>query len=1428
MTEKRVVKNDFGNASEFVIGLTSPETILDRSSGAVTQPETINYKTYRPEVNGLFCEKIFGPSRDWECHCGKYKGIRYKNIICDRCGVEITHKKVRRERVGHIKLVVPIVHIWYFKSLPNKIGNLLGLSSKKLDQIVYYERYVVIQPGIKSSSGIEYMDFFTEEEYLNIMDTLPAENKLLDDSDQNKFIISTGAEAIKLLLQRLNLDALSVSLRNSIMNETSQQRKLDAIKKLKIVEAFRDSNKRISNKPEWMVMDVIPVIPPDLRPLTPLQGGTFATSDINDLYRRIIIRNNRLKRLIDINAPEVILRNEKRMLQESVDSLFDNSRKSNTVASEAGRPLKSLSDMLKGKQGRFRQNLLGKRVDYSGRSIIVVGPELKMHECGLPKDMALELFKPFVIRRLMDRGVVKTIKSAKKLIENKLEVVWDVLEYVMRGHPVLLNRAPTLHRLSIQAFQPKLIESKAIQLHPLTCAAFNADFDGDQMAVHVPLSQEAIAEATLLMLSSYNILNPANGAPIALPSKDMVLGLYYLTKGRRSTPEFPMKGEGMFFSDLEEVIIAINNKAISKNTYINLRTKVLNEKGELEESIIETVAGRAVFNKVMPAQLGFVDDLLTKKKLQSIVAKVYKITGMITTAKFLDDIKNLGFQYIHQGGLTFSLDDIKVPTEKQSILARSQEEVTAVWDNYYAGLITDTERYNQIIDIWTMANTEITNLLLRDLENDQDGFNCIYMMMHSGARGAIEQIRQLGGMRGMMAKLQKSKETSEGVIETPIVRSFKEGLDVIGYFISTHGARKGLSDSALRTADAGYLTRRLVDAAQDVTIKEEDCGTLRGLRITAIIVNDEVIVPLDARILGRVSLYDVHDPLTEEILVRSNEEITEEVVDKIDKTNIEGVYVRSVLTCEAKKGVCIKCYGRSLASGRMVQVGEAIGVIAAQSIGEPGTQLTLRTFHAGGIASNIATESSINAKFAGLVKFVNLKSVTTGGTSDKIDVVTGRACEVKIVDPADHNTVYMSSHLPYGAYLNVKEGDHVEKNQKICYWDPYNVVILSEVAGTVKFDSIEKDITYKEEYDEQSGHRGKVIIDSKEKIKSPAINILGHDGSVIAVHNIPVNAYLSVEDGEEIYPGHILAKLPRLMSKSGDITGGLPRIVELFEARNKANSAIVTDIDGYVRYGEIKRGNREIYVEANGGFSKKYLVPLSKHILVQDGDYVESCSRLSDGVISISDILSIKGVKAAQAYIVNQIQDVYRLQGVTINDKHLEVIVRQMMQKVEVVDSGDTLLLLNQVVSKAAFAEENNKVLGKHLVTEAGDTTLFTVGQLVELKDIEEENERLTSLNLKTVTVRAAVPATAAPKLQGITQASIDNDSFISAASFQDTTKVLSDAAVWGRRDVLEGLKENIIVGNLIPVGTGMSKYRDLIVYSKEEYERLEQSSETL
>ena len=1406
--------------SKISIGLASPESILEKSRGEVLKPETINYRTHKPERDGLFCERIFGPIKDFECACGKYKRIRYKGIICDRCGVEVTEKKVRRDRVGHINLVVPVAHIWYFRSLPNKMGYLLGLPSKKLDMIIYYERYVVIQPGdAKNVEGelLQKMDFLTEEEYLDILETLPQENQYLEDSDPTKFIAKMGAECLIELLERIDLDKLSYELRHKANTETSKQRKMEALKRLNVVEAFRDANLNRENNPEWMIMKVVPVIPPELRPLVPLDGGRFATSDLNDLYRRVIIRNNRLKRLVEIKAPEVILRNEKRMLQESVDSLFDNTRKSSAVKTESNRPLKSLSDSLKGKQGRFRQNLLGKRVDYSARSVIVVGPTLKLSECGLPKDMAAELYKPFVIRKLIERGIVKTVKSAKKIIDKREPVVWDILENVLKGHPVLLNRAPTLHRLGIQAFQPKLIEGKAIQLHPLVCTAFNADFDGDQMAVHLPLGPEAILESQLLMLASHSILNPANGSPITVPSQDMVLGLYYMTKERKSTKDYKVKGEGIIFYSAEEVTIAFNEKKVDLNASIKVRAKDFNEEGELVNQIIETTVGRVLFNEVVPEAAGYINEVLNKKSLRDIIGNILKVTDVPTTGTFLDAIKGMGYHFSFKGGLSFSLGDIIIPEEKAQMIADANGKVDTVIASYNMGMLTNKERYNQVIDIWGSTNNRLTELSMKRLREDQQGFNSVYMMLDSGARGSKEQIRQLTGMRGLMAKPKKSTAGGGEIIENPILSNFKEGLSILEYFISTHGARKGLADTALKTADAGYLTRRLVDVSQDVIVNEEDCGTLRGLEVAPLKKNDEIVETLGERIMGRISLNDVINPSTEEILVSASEEITEDVVKKIEASPIETVEVRSALTCEALRGICAKCYGHSLSTLKMVQKGEAVGVIAAQSIGEPGTQLTLRTFHVGGIAGNISEESALTAKFDGKIEIEDLRTVEgVDNDNNKVNIVISRTSEIKIVDKKTGITL-STNNIPYGSHIFSKNKGTIKKGDVICEWDPYNGVIVSEFEGKVVFENIDQGITYQVEIDEQTGFQEKVISESKNKKVVPTLIIENKKGEALRSYSLPLGAHLIVEEGDKIKAGKTLVKIPRKSGKAGDITGGLPRVTELFEARDPSNPAVVSEIDGVVSFGKIKRGNREIIVESKLGDIKKYLVKLSNQILVQENDFIKAGQPLSDGATTPSDILNIKGPSAVQQYLVNEIQEVYRLQGVKINDKHFEVVVRQMMRKVKIVDSGDTIFLESQLVHKNDFLEVNDAIYGMKVVESEGDSENIKAGQMISARALRDENSILRRSDKALIEAREAIPATAEPILQGITRASLQTKSFISAASFQETTKVLNQAAVSGKIDYLEGLKENVIVGKKIPAGTGMRDYDHIIVGSNHD-----------
>ncbi len=1421
------IKNNF---TKITIGLASPEEILENSFGEVTKPETINYRTYKPERDGLFCERIFGPTKDYECACGKYKRIRYKGIVCDRCGVEVTEKKVRRERSGHIELVVPIAHIWYFRSLPNKIGYLLGMPTKKLDAVVYYEKYIVIKPGAfegrTDKDGLEIngshrMDLLTEDEYLNILDTqLDPNNQLLPDDDPNKFIAKMGAEAIRDLLTDLDLDSISYELRDRANNDSSQQRKTEALKRLQVVEAFRSSKE--VNKPEWMIMKILPVIPPELRPLVPLDGGRFATSDLNDLYRRVIIRNNRLKRLVEIKAPEVILRNEKRMLQEAVDSLFDNSRKASAVKSESNRPLKSLSDSLKGKQGRFRQNLLGKRVDYSARSVIVVGPELKMGECGLPKLMAAELYKPFIIRKLIERGIVKTVKSAKKIVDRREPVIWDILENVMKGHPVLLNRAPTLHRLGIQAFQPKLIEGKAIQLHPLACTAFNADFDGDQMAVHLPLSNEAVLEAQILMLQSHNILNPANGAPITVPSQDMVLGLYYITKLRPGA-----KGEGLSFYGPEEAIIAYNDGKCDLHAPVKVLVDDIVE-GQPVKHIVETSVGRVVVNQIIPDELGFVNDIISKKSLRGIIARVIKAVGMARACAFLDGIKNLGYHMSYVAGLSFNLDDIIIPVEKEAIVEKGQREVEEITNNYNMGFITDNERYNQVIDAWTHVNDELGDVLMKEMTEADQGFNAVYMMLDSGARGSQDQIKQLSGMRGLMAKPQKAGAEGAQIIENPILSNFKEGMSVLEYFIASHGARKGLADTAMKTADAGYLTRRLVDVSHDVIITQEDCGTLRGLECRALKNGDEIVSSLGERILGRVSVHDIIHPTTGELICAAGEEINEEKADIIEKSPIEMVEIRSVLTCESKRGICAKCYGRNLATSRMVQLGEAAGVIAAQAIGEPGTQLTLRTFHAGGVAGNAAANASIVAKNNARIEFEEVRDVPFRDDESKdCRMVVSRLGEIRFIDP-NTDIVLSTLDLPYGSILYNKHGDIVKQGDLIAKWDPFNALIVTEYAGTLRFNDVIDGVTFKAETDDTTGLSEKIIIDAKDHTKVPTCDVLDADGNVLGTYNFPVGCHVVVEDGQKVSTGATLVKIPRAVGGAGDITGGLPRVTELFEARNPSNPAVVSEIDGEVTMGKLKRGNREIIVTPKHGEPHKYLVNLSKQLLVQEHDAVRAGTPLSDGVITPNDILAIKGPTAVQEYIVNEVQDVYRLQGVKINDKHFEIIVRQMMRKVQINDPGDTTFLEQELVDKLDFAEENDRIWGKKVVTDAGDSENLKAGQIITLRKLRDENSSLKRRDLRLVQVRDAVQATATQILQGITRAALGTKSFMSAASFQETTKVLNEAAIRGKQDRLEGMKENVICGHRIPAGTGLRQFDKLIVGSREDYERIEANKKTI
>ena len=1396
------------NFQRISISLASPEDIIERSHGEVLKPETVNYRTYKPERDGLFCEKIFGPTKDYECYCGKYKRIRYRGIVCDRCGVEVTEKKVRRERMGHIALTVPVAHIWYFKSAPNKISAVLGVPAKKLEAVIYYEKYIVIRPG---NSGLSKLDLLSEDEYLDILDKIP-ENDLLADDDPEKFVAKMGAEGIYDLLKEIDIDELAKDLRERMATETSQQRKAEVLKRLSIIKWFEES--KGVNRPEWMIMKVIPVIPPDLRPLVPLDGGRFATSDLNDLYRRVIIRNNRLKRLIEIKAPEVILRNEKRMLQEAVDSLFDNSKKSSAVKSESNRALKSLSDSLKGKQGRFRQNLLGKRVDYSARSVIVVGPELQMHECGLPKFMAAELYKPFIIRKLIERGIVKTVKSAKKIVDRKDPVIWDILENVMKGHPVLLNRAPTLHRLGIQAFQPRMIEGKAIQLHPLACTAFNADFDGDQMAVHLPLSNAAVMEAQLLMLGSQNILNPANGTPITVPSQDMVLGLYYITKIRPNA-----KGQGLKFYGPEEVIVALNERAIELHAKVSVRLPKDKMNPEAGTQMVETTAGRIIVNQFVPEEVPYVNEVLGKKALRKIITEVIKNTGVSRTAHFLDDIKNLGYDRAFRAGLSFNLGDVLVPPEKYDLINEGYRQVEEIKNNYGMGFITDNERYNKVIDLWTSIDNKLTGIVEKQISADQQGFNPVYMMLDSGARGSTQQIKQLCGMRGLMAKPQKSGAAGAEIIENPIVSNLKEGMTVLEYFISTHGARKGLADTALKTADAGYLTRRLVDVSHDVIINEEDCGTLRGLIATAIKNKDEVVESLGERILGRTSVHDIFNPITGELIIKAGEEIREATANLIDSLPIEQVEIRSVLTCESRKGVCAKCYGRNLATSRMVEKGEVVGVIAAQSIGEPGTQLTLRTFHVGGTASSTAADSSIESKYNGKLQFEELRTLQRVSDEGSVqDVVVSRMTELKIIDE-NTGITFSTYDVPYGSILYKKDGDAVQKGDLICEWDPYNAITIVETSGTVRYESMVAGSTYREESaDEFSNNKDKVIIESRDKTKNPSIYIVDENGESLKQYNLPVGAHIPVSDGQQVKVGDIIMKIPRAIGKSNDITGGLPRVTELFEARTPSSPATISELNGEVHMGKITRGNREIFVRNKSGVEKKYLVPLSKQILVQENDYVRAGSRLSDGGISPTDILNVLGPVKAQEYIVNEVQAVYRLQGVKINDKHFEIIVRQMMRKVQIISPGDTEFLQEELVDKWRFMDANDAIYGKRYIIDAGDSQRFKKGDIIFEREFHNENESLARQNLKLMVVRDARPATASQVLQGITRAALKTDSFISAASFQETTKVLSEAAIRARVDDLEGLKENVICGHLIPAGTGQKDFQDIVVSSKEDY----------
>jgi DNA-directed RNA polymerase subunit beta' len=1393
----RIQENAMRDISSITISLASPDDILSRSFGEVTKPETINYRSFRPEKDGLFCEKIFGPTRDWECFCGKYKRIRYKGIICDRCGVEVTQKSVRRERMGHIGLAVPVVHIWFFRAQPSKIGNIIGLSLKELEKVIYYESYVVINPG---PTGLSRLDLISEDQYFEVLNSLPQGNEKLDESDPKKFVAKIGGDAVKNILKHTEVEKLSKELRDQLKVETSQQKKADLLKRLRVLEAFKEEEGKVANRPEWMVLSYIPVIPPELRPLVPLEGGRFATSDLNDLYRRVIIRNNRLKRLIDIKAPEVILRNEKRMLQESVDALFDNSRRGSAVRSDNNRPLKSLSDMLKGKQGRFRQNLLGKRVDYSGRSVIVVGPELKLHQCGLPKDMAVELFKPFIIRKLIERGHNKTVKSARKVVDRKDPIIWDILAKIIEGHPVLLNRAPTLHRLGIQAFQPVLIDGRAIQLHPMVCTAFNADFDGDQMAVHLPLSFEAQLEASMLMLSSHNILSPQNGGPIVVPTQDIVLGCYYLTKLREGD-----LGEGMLLGSAEEVIMAYNSGIIGLHARIKVR---------LDGEMVETTTGRILFNQIVPKEMGYFNQLLIKKTFGGFIGLMFMKLGNKVTARFLDDLKDLGFKYSTMGGLSVSYADMIVPEQKEELINKANKKVEAILNEHEQGVITDAERYNKIIDVWTHTTNDVARALMEKIKGANNGFNSLHMMVDSGARGSQEQVRQLAGMRGLMMKPQKTLSGQAGeIIENPIVANFKEGLSVLEYFISTHGARKGLADTALKTADAGYLTRRLVDVSQDVIISEIDCGTILGIEITALKDVEQEREPLGERITGRVAQEDVYDPRSDELIIPAGEMITEAIAEKIEDANIESVYIRTVLTCESKRGVCAKCYGRNLTNGKLVEIGEAVGIIAAQSIGEPGTQLTLRTFHLGGTSSRIASQSQVETNVDGIIKFDRVAYVERSDFLGMIKVVTGRRGSIGLYD--ENNRQIKKYDVPYGAEIIVNEGQVVKKRTPLYNHDPYNSVILSDISGTVKFIDLIDGVTLQQVTDEQTGHVQKVVIESKDKNLTPSISIESPDGEKKSF-NLPTRSYLSVDEGEKIAAGTILAKISKQTTKSRDITGGLPRVTELFEARSPQESAIVCEIEGTVKFGARKKGSREILVIApDKSDEKKYNVPLGKHTLVQEGDEIPAGEKITDGPINPHDILKIKGTSAVQEYLVNEIQDVYRLQGVKINDKHIEVIVRQMLQKIKIVSPGDSRFLEEDIVDRNEFIEENNKVMSMACVTDKGDSRLKD-GQLVPKNKIREINADIKKKNKKVVETRDSEPATFEHVLLGITSAALSTESFISAASFQETTKVLANAATEAKVDHLLGLKENVVMGHLIPAGTGLKKYKNIKLNSEE------------
>ncbi len=1383
---------------EIKISIASPEQIRSWSYGEVKKPETINYRTFKPERDGLFCARIFGPVKDYECLCGKYKRMKYRGIVCEKCGVEVTLSKVRRERMGHIELAAPVAHIWFLKSLPSRISMITDIPMKQLERVLYFESYIVIEPGL---TDLKLYQLLTEDEY----------QEKLDEFGEDAFKAGIGAEAIKEILANIDLEAERKALREELSDSVSEAKRKKVVKRLKIIEAFIDSN----TKPEWMILDVLPVIPPELRPLVPLDGGRFATSDLNDLYRRVINRNNRLKRLIELHAPDIIIRNEKRMLQESVDALFDNGRRARAITGTNKRPLKSLSDMLKGKQGRFRQNLLGKRVDYSGRSVITVGPQLKLHQCGLPKKMALELFKPFVYAKLELYGLATTIKAAKRMVEKERVEVWDILEEVIREHPVLLNRAPTLHRLGIQAFEPVLVEGKAIHLHPLVCTAFNADFDGDQMAVHVPLSIEAQLEARVLMMSTNNILAPASGKPIIVPSQDMVLGIYYLSYEAEG-----VTGEGSIYSDVNEVMLALNAKAVDLHAKIKCRMHYVNDKGERVYGLLETTPGRIIISDILPdnekISISLVNRLLRKKEIGEIIDTVYRYCGQKETCIMVDKIMTLGFENACKAGISFGKDDLIVPDAKKKLIAETSKQVKEFEQQYQNGLITKGEKYNKVIDIWAACDYKLTEEMMKGISKIDHGYmNSVFMMADSGARGSKAQMKQLAGMRGLMAK------PNGAIIEQPIISNFKEGLTVSEYFSSTHGARKGLSDTALKTANSGYLTRRLVDVAQDVVITETNCGTERGIIVRPVVDGGNVIATIGERILGRTAQEDILNPENGEVLVKKGKLIDENDVEKVEKAGVEQVKIRSVLTCESEHGVCAACYGRDLARGTPVNVGEAVGVIAAQSIGEPGTQLTLRTFHVGGTASGTATESSISSKYDGKLEFEELRTIErVNADGSKSDVVVSRTTEVRIVDE-NTGITFSQYDVPYGSVLYKKDGDKVVKGDLTCEWDAYNAITIIETAGKARFDSMIDGVTFREEMaDEYSLNRDKVVIESRDKTKNPSISIVDENGEIKKQYNLPVGAHIMVNDGDDVKVGDIIIKIPRAIGKSSDITGGLPRVTELFEARNPSNPAIVSEINGEVVMGKIKRGNREIIIKNKSGQEKRYLVPLTKQILVQENDYVKAGMSLSDGAVSPTDILNILGPIKVQEYIVNEIQEVYRLQGVKINDKHFEIIVRQMMRKVQINDPGDTEFLQEELVDKWQFMDTNDRIYGKYYVTDPGDSEKYEEGDIISARDMRSENSSLERQGLRMMVLREAKPATASQVLQGITRAALKTNSFISAASFQETTKVLSEAAIRGRVDTLEGLKENVICGHAIPAGTGQKEFQEILVAPMEEYQK--------